>query len=39
VVITADVVAARNARALGVADTMTKALDFERLLELLGRHC
>lgn len=39
VVITADAAAARSARGLGVVDAMTKPLDFERLLALVGHHC
>jgi CheY-like chemotaxis protein len=39
VVITADAAAARRASTLGVADAMTKPLDFDRLLMLVARHC
>ena len=39
VVITADAAAARSARNLGVLEAMTKPLDFDRLLALVGRHC
>jgi CheY-like chemotaxis protein len=39
IVITADAAAARSARTLGVVEAMTKPLDFDRLLALIGRHC
>ncbi len=39
VVITADATAARRAAELGVADAMTKPLDFDRLLSVVARHC
>jgi CheY-like chemotaxis protein len=39
IVITADATAARSARSLGVVEAMTKPLDFDRLLALIGRHC
>ena len=39
IVITADATAARSARTLGVVEAMTKPLDFDRLLALIGRHC
>ncbi len=39
VVITADASAARRAAGLGVAATMTKPIDFDRLLKLVDQHC
>jgi CheY-like chemotaxis protein len=39
IVITADAAARRNAEALGVAECMTKPVDFERLLALVAEHC
>jgi CheY-like chemotaxis protein len=39
VVITADAAAASRIRRLGVADAMTKPLDFERLLAAVDNYC
>ena len=39
VVMTADADAARHAAGLGVLAAMTKPIDFDRLLDLLERHC
>jgi CheY-like chemotaxis protein len=39
IVITADAAAHRNAVALGVAECMTKPVDFDRLLALVAEHC
>ena len=39
IVVSADASTANKARALGVADYVTKPIDFERLLGLVERHC
>jgi CheY-like chemotaxis protein len=39
VVVSADSDAVRRVRSLGVADAMTKPIDFRRLLDLVGRYC
>jgi CheY-like chemotaxis protein len=39
VVVSADPDAARRAASLGVVASMTKPIDFERLLEVVGRYC
>jgi len=39
VVVTADGGSRRRARELGLTDYMTKPIDFERLLQVVGQHC
>jgi DNA-binding response OmpR family regulator len=39
VVVTADTTAVSRVGALGVAACMTKPLDLDRLLDVVGRHC
>jgi CheY-like chemotaxis protein len=39
VIITADATAAQRTANLGVTEFLTKPVDFDRLLDLVGRHC
>src|SRR5262247_2351162 len=39
VVISADAAAAQRAASLGVVETMAKPIDFDRLLDIVGRYC
>ena len=39
VVISADAAAARRASSLGVVSALTKPLDFDRLLQVVGEYC
>ena len=39
VVISADAAAARRAATLGVVSALTKPLDFDRLLQIVGEYC
>ena len=39
IVVSADAAAATKARSLGIADYLTKPIDFDRLLSLVDEHC
>jgi CheY-like chemotaxis protein len=39
VVVSADATGATKARSLGIADYLTKPIDFDRLLSLVDKHC
>jgi len=39
VVVSADATGVTKARSLGIADYLTKPIDFDRLLSLVDKHC
>jgi CheY-like chemotaxis protein len=39
IVVSADATGATKARSLGIADYLTKPIDFDRLLSLVDKHC
>ena len=39
IVVSADASAATRARSLGIAHSLTKPIDFDQLLSLVGEHC